>query len=112
MPQAAVCSSLRTSPRETRVECQGILSTGRRCGLHRILEHSAKCFSCGSFAYARVKPTLGDVPAIYADLVVLLGELVDVVPSPEVLAVVARVSELQVAYLRTLPESDPTERSA
>lgn len=111
MPQAAVCTwCTRTSRLETRVVCTGVLSTGKPCGLHRILERSTHCQSCGSFAYARVPPSVGDVPALYADLVLLLSDLVAVDPSPEVLALVSSVSELQVKALRELPGTEPTER--
>jgi hypothetical protein len=111
--QQAVCTwCTRTSRRETRVECTAPRLVGGRCGLQWILEESPSCPSCGSFDYLRVTPSLGDLPAVYADLTLLLSDLVAIDPSPEVLDLVRRVALLQVKCLRTIPLTEVVERSA
>ncbi len=110
---AALCNRCtRTARLETRVSCTAVLPTGRPCGAHRIIEHSPTCLVCGGYAYAPVPPSVGDLPAIYADLVHLVGRVFEVDPSPEHLALTRQVADLHAAFLRTFPKSHPDPWSA
>jgi hypothetical protein len=93
----------RTSRRETRVACTAVLLHGRVCGAHRILERTMCCMVCGSYQYARVAPSYGDLPAILADLTVLVADLVSVDPAPAHLALATQLAAIQTAYLATIP---------
>lgn len=104
----AVCHwCTRTSRRETRVACTAILSHGRVCGAHRILERHASCLVCGSHHYDRVPPSRGDLPAILADLTVLVADLVSVDPAATHVALARQLAEVQAAYLATIPLPPP-----
>jgi hypothetical protein len=76
---------------------------GRVCGAHRILERTMCCMVCGSYQYARVAPSYGDLPAILADLTVLVADLVSVDPAPAHLALATQLAAIQTAYLATIP---------
>lgn len=104
----AMCSwCTRTARRETRVACTAILSHGRVCGAHRILERAPSCFVCGSHLYERVAPSPGDVPAILADLTVLVADLVSVDPAAAHVALARQLAEVHAAYLATVPVPPP-----
>jgi hypothetical protein len=64
----------------------------RRCSAHRDPALSAKCLVCGATAADPVPPSVGDLTALYAQLLDTAVALYRVQPSPEVAAVCEAVT--------------------
>jgi hypothetical protein len=114
--QQAVCDScIRTTRRQTRVECTAPrrygAKAGQPCGHQWMLEHTDHCLVCGSYSYTAVAPSPGDIPAIQADIALRLAEWQQADPSADLSALTGALAVHQLAALRTMPETEPTERA-
>ncbi len=82
-----------------RVRCLQVNRiTGRTCGAERLLAVSDTCLVCGGAVHARVEPTVGDIPSLYADVARLIADLLQVDPSPEHRALEASLTTAMLAH--------------
>lgn len=101
MDDGRICTwCTRTSQRKTRVSCARARENGRPCGAQWDLELRDNCPVCLSFAYTRVPPTAGDLPGLYADLVLLTEDLLKVEASDAHRDLARTVAELRANFVR------------